>query len=73
MESKGGKVHVLGFNVYEEGGVLHRMEGYLPKGEELPEGMIWHIVLGKAVPREWADKEMWVDKSETVLGEDESE
>ena len=38
---------------------------------EIPEGKIWHGILGRFVPEDWAEKEMWVDRSETIYADEE--
>lgn len=65
------QIHILGFNKLEEEGSITEMYAPPPKGEKAPKGQIWHGILGKFVPKSWADKEMWVDKSETVFADDD--
>lgn len=65
---EGEKVHILGFNKIREGKGVTTLEGRPPKDLEIPEGKIWHMVLQKVVPEDWAEKEMSVDRGETILG-----
>lgn len=67
------RVHILGVNTVEEEGTITEMYAPPPKGKKAPKGQVWHAVLGRFVPKADADKEMWVDKSETVLADDDSE
>ena len=61
---KEGRVHILNLAEYEleEDGYteLTNVDGAPPC--EIPEGQIWHVVLGRFVPKSWASKEMWVEQ-----------
>ena len=65
------KIHILGFNVVDEGGTIVTFLAPPPIGVEIPEGKIWHGILGRFVPEDWAEKEMWVDRSETIYADEE--
>ena len=71
--NSGEQVHILGFNEVDEDGTIVSVFSPPPKGEKIPEGMIWHGILGKFVPEDWADKEMWVAKSETIYADDDED
>ena len=66
MNDTKGKVHILNSTTYEVDDMLVQMEAS-PPSEFDPEGMKWHEVLGKFVPKEDAEKEMWVEQ-EAVFG-----
>ena len=60
------KVHILGFNKVEEDDTIVTMFVSLPR-VRFPEGKIWHGILGRFVPKDWAEKEMWVEQ-EALFG-----
>lgn len=69
----GRKIHILNFNTYEV--VLEDGEPFVVLADDFgrhdpPEGMIWHVVLGKFVPKSWQNKKMWVDESEVFKDEE---
>ena len=69
------KVHIVNSTTYEEIVEGHRIQHIVDAFEDVPadkmrEGMIWHVILGRAVPANWADKEMWVDRKDTILSDD---
>ena len=70
---KEGRVHILGPTQYEllhKDGIVEQtcVDGWPPC--EMPEGQIWHVVLGRFVPESWVGKEMWVEQ-EAVFGEED--
>ena len=67
------KVHIINAVTYEieEDGFIEETT-VLGRPPHLPPvGQIWHSVLGKFVPKDWKDKEMWLDEKEVFGDEDE--
>ena len=69
-----GKVHIIDAVTYE----IEEPDGMVEETTVLgrpphspPKGQIWHSVLGKFVPEDWKNKEMWVDAKEVFRDEED--
>lgn len=73
-KEKSKKIHIINSTTYEsevDGKKTEATIDFMPFSEPPPEGKIWHAILGKYVPEDWGNKEMWVDKDETIFGKED--